>query len=192
MAGASFIRVLHDEESGSGENVTSLYDRMRAFQTQRQHRRQRRAVVQRHQRRRTRSSVVVAQSSWAIPSSTVASSRFSTAWSNCRHISKRCVHAQCMTLTTMGTSALKFKCYPANCRPHLQRFDRQPCHFPYTINRDKIIDTRGECQRAYSVRTQFNSEERWTKAMKYMLINMKWALAYIVIEESRAKAEASE
>lgn len=91
-----------------------------------------------------------------------------------------------------SSCTLKFKCRPAKCRPHLQRFDQHHCDFPYKISRDKIVDTRAECQRAYSVRTQFNSEERWTKAMKYMLINMKWALAYVVIEENRVKAEAAE
>ena len=28
-------------------------------------------------------------------------------------------------------------------------------------------------------RTQFNSEERWTKALKFMLTNLKWALAWV-------------
>ena len=31
----------------------------------------------------------------------------------------------------------------------------------------------------FSVKTQFNSEEQWTKAMKYMLTNLKWGLAWV-------------
>jgi beclin 1 len=45
---------------------------------------------------------------------------------------------------------------------------------PYTMLKDKLIG--GE--REYSVKTEFNSEERWTKAMKYLLTNMKWLLTW--------------
>ena len=31
----------------------------------------------------------------------------------------------------------------------------------------------------FSVKMQFNSEEQWTKAMKYMLTNLKWGLAWV-------------
>lgn len=41
---------------------------------------------------------------------------------------------------------------------------------PYRINRDKI----GEL----SIRIQFNQDELWTKALKYMLTNMKWILVF--------------
>jgi beclin 1 len=43
------------------------------------------------------------------------------------------------------------------------------------MQRDKIEDQKIE----YSVKMQFNSEERWTKAMKCMLTNLKWALAWV-------------
>lgn len=41
---------------------------------------------------------------------------------------------------------------------------------PYRINKDKI----GEL----SIRVQFNQDELWTKALKYMLTNMKWILVF--------------
>ncbi|KAG1472965.1 hypothetical protein G6F56_001226 [Rhizopus delemar] len=41
---------------------------------------------------------------------------------------------------------------------------------PYRINKDKIGDL--------SVRLQFNQDESWTKALRYMLTNMKWILLF--------------
>ncbi|KAI9096911.1 autophagy protein Apg6-domain-containing protein [Phlyctochytrium arcticum] len=41
---------------------------------------------------------------------------------------------------------------------------------PYRISKDKIGDT--------SIKLQFNQDEAWTKALKYMLINLKWILAF--------------
>ncbi|KAI7905922.1 autophagy protein Apg6-domain-containing protein [Cokeromyces recurvatus] len=41
---------------------------------------------------------------------------------------------------------------------------------PYRINKDKIGDL--------SIRIQFNQDDLWTKALRYMLINMKWILAF--------------
>lgn len=35
----------------------------------------------------------------------------------------------------------------------------------------------------YPFRIQFNSEEQWTKALKYLLTNLKWGLAYISSEK---------
>ncbi len=40
---------------------------------------------------------------------------------------------------------------------------------PYRIDEDRI----GEL----SIRLQFNTYERWTKALKYMLTNIKWLIA---------------
>ena len=31
----------------------------------------------------------------------------------------------------------------------------------------------------YSIKLQFNSEDSWTKACRYMLTNLKWGLAWI-------------
>lgn len=40
---------------------------------------------------------------------------------------------------------------------------------PYRMVKDKIIDQDSQ----YLVRMQLNSEERWTKAMKCLLLNLK-------------------
>ncbi|KAI8919945.1 autophagy protein Apg6-domain-containing protein [Powellomyces hirtus] len=41
---------------------------------------------------------------------------------------------------------------------------------PYRISKDKIGET--------SIKMQFNQDEAWTKALKYMLIDLKWILAF--------------
>lgn len=50
-------------------------------------------------------------------------------------------------------------------------------HFklPYKIEKDKIGDSNGKL----SIRIQSNHEETWTKALKYMLTNLKWCLAWV-------------
>ncbi|CDW58589.1 beclin 1 [Trichuris trichiura] len=48
-------------------------------------------------------------------------------------------------------------------------------NLPYRMRDDKIEDGGTD----YSVKTHLNSEERWTKAMKCMLTNLKWALAWV-------------
>lgn len=42
---------------------------------------------------------------------------------------------------------------------------------PYRINKDKIGDV--------SVKLQFSSDETWTKALKYTLINLKWLIGFV-------------
>lgn len=65
-----------------------------------------------------------------------------------------------------------------NC---LQQFkdhvESKDAHFklPYRIEKDKIGDSHGDA----SIRIQFNQEETWTKALKYMLTNLKWCLAWV-------------
>ncbi|KAB0340011.1 hypothetical protein FD755_024820 [Muntiacus reevesi] len=44
------------------------------------------------------------------------------------------------------------------------------------VKKGKIEDTGGSGG-SYSIKTQFNSEEQWTKALKFMLTNLKWGLA---------------
>ncbi|ELT90263.1 hypothetical protein CAPTEDRAFT_124048 [Capitella teleta] len=48
---------------------------------------------------------------------------------------------------------------------------------PYKMDRGKIEDTGNGT--AYSIKIQFNSEEQWTKALKFMLTNLKWGLAFV-------------
>lgn len=63
----------------------------------------------------------------------------------------------------------------------LQQFkthvESQDHHFklPYRINKDKIGDNHGE----HSIKFQGNHEETWTKALKFMLTNLKWCLAWV-------------
>ncbi|KAG2461051.1 BECN1 protein, partial [Polypterus senegalus] len=45
------------------------------------------------------------------------------------------------------------------------------------VEKGKIEDTGGSGG-SYSIKTQFNSEEQWTKALKFMLTNLKWGLAW--------------
>ncbi|CAF1180489.1 unnamed protein product [Adineta steineri] len=48
---------------------------------------------------------------------------------------------------------------------------------PYKMNGKGIIsDSNGI---PFSVKFQFNSQENWTKALKYMLTNLKWGLSWI-------------
>lgn len=48
---------------------------------------------------------------------------------------------------------------------------------PYPINGHKLEDKK-TCS-SYSIRFHNNSHEEWTKALKYMLTNLKWSLAWI-------------
>lgn len=60
-----------------------------------------------------------------------------------------------------------------NCLKQLTDFaeDRdKSLRLPYRISKDKIGDL--------SIRIQFNQDELWTKALKYMLTNMKWILVF--------------
>ena len=50
-------------------------------------------------------------------------------------------------------------------------------HLPYKMERGKIEDSKSG--NSYSIKSQFNSEELWTKALKYMLTNLKWTLAWV-------------
>ncbi|XP_057317020.1 beclin-1-like [Hydractinia symbiolongicarpus] len=50
-------------------------------------------------------------------------------------------------------------------------------YLPYRMEKGKIYDSARAG--AYSVKIQFNSEEHWTKALKFMLTNLKWGLAWV-------------
>ncbi|RZC37309.1 beclin-1-like protein [Asbolus verrucosus] len=56
----------------------------------------------------------------------------------------------------------------------LEKGNKMFC-FPYRTNKGKIEDNDA----SYSIKIQLNSEEQWTKAMKFMLTNLKWGLAWI-------------
>lgn len=51
---------------------------------------------------------------------------------------------------------------------------------PYKMEKGKIEDPgNGD---SYLIKLQFNSEEHWTKALKFMLTNLKWGLAWVSSE----------
>lgn len=50
-------------------------------------------------------------------------------------------------------------------------------HLPYRMDKGKIEDKSSG--KSYSVKIHLNSQEQWTKALKFMLTNLKWALAWV-------------
>uniref|UniRef100_UPI00398F2B1A beclin-1 isoform X1 n=1 Tax=Pristiophorus japonicus TaxID=55135 RepID=UPI00398F2B1A len=64
-------------------------------------------------------------------------------------------------------------------KEEVERGDTGFC-LPYRmdVEKGKIEDTGGSGG-SYSIKTQFNSEEQWTKALKFMLTNLKWGLAWV-------------
>jgi len=48
---------------------------------------------------------------------------------------------------------------------------------PYKIEKDKISEM--------SIRIQFNNEETWTKALKYMLTNLKFLLVWVAQQQQQ-------
>jgi len=61
-------------------------------------------------------------------------------------------------------------------KEEVERGDSGFC-LPYEMEKGKIRDPA--TGNTFSVKMQFNSEEQWTKAMKYMLTNLKWGLAWV-------------
>ena len=62
-------------------------------------------------------------------------------------------------------------------------------HFmlPYKIDRDKIGDSSGK--EFYSIKTQFNNAEHWTKALKFVLTNLRWALTWVAANSIQRPVE---
>nr|CAG4646172.1 EOG090X048D [Macrothrix elegans] len=60
--------------------------------------------------------------------------------------------------------------------------DRLNFQFPYRMDRGRIEDRA--TRQWYSIKIQFNSEEQWTKALKYMLTNLKWGVAWVAAQGS--------
>jgi beclin 1 len=61
-------------------------------------------------------------------------------------------------------------------KENVEKGDASFC-LPYKMDKGRIEDpTSGT---SYSVKIQFNSEEQWTKALKFMLTNLKWGLAWV-------------
>jgi len=61
-------------------------------------------------------------------------------------------------------------------KEEVEKGDSQFC-LPYKMEKGKIEDA--STGSSYSIKIQFNSEEQWTKALKFMLTNLKWGLAWV-------------
>lgn len=61
-------------------------------------------------------------------------------------------------------------------REHVERGNPDYC-LPYRMDKGKIEDV--QTGQSCSIKIQFNSEEHWTKALKFMLTNLKWGLAWV-------------
>ncbi|XP_034176906.1 beclin-1-like Atg6 isoform X2 [Osmia lignaria lignaria] len=58
---------------------------------------------------------------------------------------------------------------------------------PYRMDRGKIEDSA--TGNSYSIKIQFNSEEQWTKALKFLLTNLKWGLAWVSSQFTKDETE---
>uniref|UniRef100_T1JKG5 Beclin-1 n=1 Tax=Strigamia maritima TaxID=126957 RepID=T1JKG5_STRMM len=61
-------------------------------------------------------------------------------------------------------------------KEEVEKGDKAFC-LPYKMDKGRIEDSSGGL--TYSIKIQFNSEEQWTKALKFMLTNLKWGLAWV-------------
>jgi len=64
-------------------------------------------------------------------------------------------------------------------KEEVERGDSGFC-LPYRMDKGKIEDPA--TGNSYSIKIQFNSEEQWTKALKFVLTNLKWGLAWLSCE----------
>lgn len=55
---------------------------------------------------------------------------------------------------------------------------------PYEMDKGKIRDN-SNTGTWYSIKLQFNSEDLWTKALRYMLTNLKWGLAFVSMQYNK-------
>lgn len=55
---------------------------------------------------------------------------------------------------------------------------------PYLIKGDKLEDQKNS--NIFSIKTQFNVEEQWTKALKFMLTDLKWCLSIIQAQGAKS------
>ncbi|XP_064091177.1 beclin-1-like protein [Macrobrachium nipponense] len=67
----------------------------------------------------------------------------------------------------------------AEFQQHVEAQGGQSAKFclPYRINKHFIEDPTSN--NSMSIKMQFNSEEQWTKALKFLLTNLKWGLTWV-------------
>ena len=70
-------------------------------------------------------------------------------------------------------------------KDHIESTSRGAFVLPYSIEKDKI----GDSKEFFSVRTQFNTMERWTKALKFVLTNLRWALTWCTADSLKSFAD---
>jgi beclin 1 len=58
---------------------------------------------------------------------------------------------------------------------HIESVSKERFLLPYQIDKDRI----GDGDEFYSIRIQFNTEERWTKSLKFVLTNIRWGMAWV-------------
>ncbi|KAL0269362.1 UNVERIFIED_CONTAM: hypothetical protein PYX00_007122 [Menopon gallinae] len=68
----------------------------------------------------------------------------------------------------------------------MERGNSQFC-LPYRMERGRIEDSATET--SLSIKIQFNTEEQWTKALKFLLTNLKWALAWVSSQFTGSESE---
>ena len=61
--------------------------------------------------------------------------------------------------------------------------DNSSFSLPYNMDKGRIKDSSTGA--SFSVKMQLNSEEQWTKALKFMLTNLKWGLAWVSSQFSK-------
>ena len=61
---------------------------------------------------------------------------------------------------------------------------------PYEMDKGKIRDNN--TGQYYSIKLGFNSEDLWTKALRYMLTNLKWGLAFVSMKYEAANSAEGE
>lgn len=69
---------------------------------------------------------------------------------------------------------------------HIEKTSQPHFMLPYNIDKDKIGDASKEF---YSIKTQFNTQERWTKALKFLLTNLRWALTWVAANSVQNSAD---
>jgi beclin 1 len=69
---------------------------------------------------------------------------------------------------------------------HIEKTSQPHFMLPYNVDKDKIGDVNKEF---YSIKTQFNTQERWTKALKFLLTNLRWALTWVAANSIQNSAE---
>lgn len=73
-------------------------------------------------------------------------------------------------------------------KEHIEGSSQPHFMLPYRIDKDRIGDGR----EFYSVKTQFNTPEKWTKALKFVLTNLRWALTWVSANSIRPLVDVAE